>query len=483
VQEPYPDPEPLPGSRGRRAPSRGRKWLFRAGVVGLLLVGLVAGRETYLRCLADRHLQEVIAEIDRLEAPNGWRLHELEAARDPVPDEENAALVVVAALRLRPNLGPLEQLEKTLEPGEPTEQIDANRLARLRSQLQTLGPAVEEARKVADLPRGRYPVDSSRDHLPVGAAYAKQIGELARMVTWDAWLRAQDNDIDGALTSCRAVVNLGRSVGDEPRVLSQLNRAWCLERALLAVERALAQGQGDDAGLAALQQLLQDEDRQPLLLMTMRGQRAIQHAMLERVESGEIPLSRPAGDGGPLESVWERVDTVLAGDQLQTGHARYLEYMTRYVETANLPAHEQDEPMRQLDEAIHSGPRTLATFSIPRMLPDLARDMRHHQARVRCLQVALAAERYRLAHGRWPEEPAALVPGFLASVPSDPCDGNPLRFRRVADGVVVYSVGPDRQDNGGLFDRQRPRREGADIGLRLWDVARRRQPPRGEPPP
>jgi hypothetical protein len=98
------------------------------------------------------------------------------------------------------------------------------------------------------------------------------------------------------------------------------------------------------------------------------------------------------------------------------------------------------------------------------------------QAQMRCVTVALALERHRLAHGTWPTALAELPPDLLPFVPLDPFDGRPLRYRRLADGVVVYSVGPDSQDDGGdLTDNLQPE-SGKDVGFRLWDEAKRRQP-------
>ena len=62
-------------------------------------------------------------------------------------------------------------------------------------------------------------------------------------------------------------------------------------------------------------------------------------------------------------------------------------------------------------------------------------------------------------------------------VPTDPYDGLPLRYLRTADGVVVYSVGPDRSDNQGNLVRNAKPTDGTDVGFQLWDVAKRRQPP------
>ena len=45
--------------------------------------------------------------------------------------------------------------------------------------------------------------------------------------------------------------------------------------------------------------------------------------------------------------------------------------------------------------------------------------------------------------------------------------------------VAEMLIGPDGEDNGGKMDRQHPVTPGTDIGFRLWDVAKRRQPPPG----
>jgi hypothetical protein len=91
----------------------------------------------------------------------------------------------------------------------------------------------------------------------------------------------------------------------------------------------------------------------------------------------------------------------------------------------------------------------------------------------------LAAERFRRAHaGQPPPSLEALVPEFLASVPQDPFDGQPLKYRVAADSYVVYSVDINRvDDNGaihgfgtGIGGRIRPIRDDPsprDIGIRV----------------
>jgi hypothetical protein len=72
---------------------------------------------------------------------------------------------------------------------------------------------------------------------------------------------------------------------------------------------------------------------------------------------------------------------------------------------------------------------------------------------------------------------------LLAKVPADPYDGKPLRYRRLKDGVVIYCIGPDGKDDGGTFERDDFWAASTDVGLRLWDVDKRRQPPEPPKPP
>jgi len=66
---------------------------------------------------------------------------------------------------------------------------------------------------------------------------------------------------------------------------------------------------------------------------------------------------------------------------------------------------------------------------------------------------ALAAVRaYELEKGRMPRTLKALVPVYLKAVPVDPYDGKPVRLARVDDRWVLYSIGSDKEDNGGKTD-------------------------------
>lgn len=161
-----------------------------------------------------------------------------------------------------------------------------------------------------------------------------------------------------------------------------------------------------------------------------------------------------------------------------------LALMSRWVAIAAIPSWEQKTAERRFDQAIRDVPKTtvLTRLLLP-ALTKLGEVSRHKHACLRCLTVALAAERYRQANNGWPDSFDKLCPQYLPEVLLDPFDGKPLRYRRVEDGIVIYSVSSDGVDNNGNIDREHPNQAGADIGCRLWDVAKRRQTPRPKPLP
>lgn len=63
---------------------------------------------------------------------------------------------------------------------------------------------------------------------------------------------------------------------------------------------------------------------------------------------------------------------------------------------------------------------------------------------------AIALHRHRLKHGKFPVSLSALVPEFLAEMPRDFMDGQPLRYQLDPDGQFrLWSVGEDFKDDGG----------------------------------
>ena len=434
---------------------RRKTWL---GILIIGGLGIIAAYGAYLYFfLSGSKLQEVIAEADRLDP--GWRLEELEQKQEVISDDENGALVIQAAIKLwpaQPNSGKDEfwaegGMEDSIIALPLVIQLNAEQREALKQELNKASAALQEAHKLDHLSRGRFPESGSRLNGSAGMA-CQDARRIANLLYLHSVLQAQDNQPDAALATALAVLNGGRSIGDEAISLPQLVRMSCGILALRNLERVLAQGEPLAEKLLAAQRSLEDEARKPLLLRAARGDRA---DTFQKVSITEMPFFRPGNLPGIL--------------QLQT----------KCVEAAKLTPEELRSRLPELKaEASRLDPFSTRYFST---FEKLAQASIRHQACLRCAYVGLAAERYRQINRRWPDALAALVPEFLKELPADPYDSSPLKYRRLDDGIVIYSVGPDGQDNGGKLDRQNPTAPGTDIGFQLWDVPQRRQPWR--PPP
>src|SRR5262249_8258416 len=146
-----------------KKPGPRRRWLLVAGLAALPVLALVA-IHFYIDHLAELNLQEALAEADRLDP--GWRLDDLEASRDAYPDEENSALRVQPVLRLIPGSWASKEEFYHLFADLPKQhQLDAAAVAALREEMAKVTAAVGEARKLADMPHGRFPNPNPSDWL------------------------------------------------------------------------------------------------------------------------------------------------------------------------------------------------------------------------------------------------------------------------------------------------------------------------------
>lgn len=84
------------------------------------------------------------------------------------------------------------------------------------------------------------------------------------------------------------------------------------------------------------------------------------------------------------------------------------------------------------------------------------------------LELVLALQRYRRDRGEFPVELSLLVPQYLDLIPVDPCDPNglPIRYRREESvRAVVWSVGPDHSDQGGVDITRSGQPKSTDVGF------------------
>jgi hypothetical protein len=379
----------------------------------------------------------------------------------------------------------IDKLEDDILTLEPQALLDERIKKAARELVIWGGPALAGALRLADMPNGKYPLVYKNDIISTVLPHVQHVSELQWWLLFDAVDRTDAGDIDGACRTTQAMLNAARGIGDEPLAISQIVRMARVRYALRVLERVLAQGQASAAALTSLQNLVEEEEAFPALLVAMRGERAALDLLMQRLQTGEVSivelrLNVRGATRRPLPwglSKARDYATLLTLGPIKTNRAALLEHMNALVELAKRPPEEQGdwEGLKKDRTALP----TLAREICPDFVPHLFQSYKQSRAELRCAAALLAAERFRMARGRWPESLTQLVPSFLAKLPADPYDGAALRYRRLADGCLIYALGPDREDNGGVLFRGRglapPFGTHVDVGFRLWDIAARHQ--------
>ena len=281
-----------------------------------------------------------------------------------------------------------------------------------------------------------------------------------------ASLKVGDNPT--ALEDVKLSFRLAEAVHSEPILISYLVRIALLQIALQPVWEGLADHLWTDAELAAIAAEL---DRLDLLAdyhLAMRGERAFSLWAVDYVRR------RGAQGFNDLGGMEESTSAPANGDLLERtlGTASFALIPSGWFDQnklslarmqANhiLPLVNREQRLvspttARQSQAVIAGqsqrPTPYDLFS-KMLLPALthtAEKSARAQTSVDLARVAIVLERYRLAHGKYPETLEALVPQFIAKLPHDVINGQPLKYRPTDDGrFVLYSVGWNEKDDGG----------------------------------
>ena len=426
---------------------------------------------------SDPELEKIIAELDQKEP--GWRIEELEAKRKVLTPEENSALVISESYKL---LGNFEQRKPLWELGKlpdiaaikssPQQLLTPPSINLIKTTLGAFQPSLDEAKKVAKLPEGRFEITYAPNIANTILSPLDATGAITDLLTIDAFIQAQDGKSQQAMESTRAIFNIARSVGEIPFPISYQVRGRICAQSIRMLERTIALGEPSKDSLSQFQSLLENEASFPMFLHIAKANRASNYAVLSSLKKDKDMIKN-------LKGIFDLKDDEAIATKLVLEEPTILSWLLKYsnslVAIANLPQQDQQKAVTEL--ALKLNEKNMLFVKLFTSPPKKIWETSHSNlAILNCAITSLAMERYRITNGKWPRKLDELVPEYLAKLPTDPFNGEPLLVGTIPGGLVIYSVGPDLQDNNGLIDDSKPTKEGTDIGFRLWEVPMRRQP-------
>jgi hypothetical protein len=323
--------------------------------------------------------------------------------------------------------------------------------------LSKFDSAVEELRQASQRPYANIPLnyDNRVEEALTLLPYLAELKRCTQVLQLRVVAELADGQSAKALADVKLMLYLNNSLRNSPFLISHLVRMAILAVTLQPIWEGLAEHKWSDEQLVALDAELAKLDFLADYGFVMRGERVLAIASFENQRRTREMISlNPNSDG------WAYVTNKLTFMPSAYFYQNELTF-ARMEQQWVFPLIDTNarivspEALRRADAAVHAEMKHYLPYKAQEwmLLPAISTAVRKFaviQSSIDLARVACALERYRLARGDYPETLDVLAPQFIAQMPHDIINGQPLHYRRTNDGqFVLYSVGWNETDDGG----------------------------------
>jgi hypothetical protein len=346
--------------------------------------------------------------------------------------------------------------------------------------LSKYDASIEALRVASQRPLVQFDLADASD----SKAFSRMLDYLSAFKRFTQVLRLRataelaDNRGAAGLADVQLLLRLDDELRSQPLLIDQLVALAINALTVQPLYEGLVQHRWNDAQLAELEKTLAARDFLADYQRAIHGEQAFVHESLENQRlTREYKVAMDDGQGKTkIQTVSLRhlptaffYENELATARLTGQVALPLVDVTNRLISPTAVAQASADVSRQLKhfslyklEGMGALPgiiKTVKKFAVAQSSMDLA-------------QVACALERYRLANSHYPETFDALAPQYIASLPHDIINGQPLHYHRTAgENYILYSVGWNEKDDGGQVVLDKKGMIDRDRGDWVWNSA------------
>lgn len=299
----------------------------------------------------------------------------------------------------------------------------------------------------------------------------------ARILTADTRWAIEQGDSERVVANLETILGIGRQASDSNNLVGSLVGFAVGGIGVNLLEEVLTEHPEflNEEQLARLQTAFNNENITDW--MNIGGERAFIHDTIQRVYTDD-------GDGGgritatgvkvmnfvtnnyisksvvPLEeekylkaAMYVAAPAslfVVAGRKETTELAQ--RFLQQYEDLVDIPYWESKGDDTEIDEFLDANAHR--HFLLAHLLPafqQVRMSMVRLIARKEAAVVAIASQRHFFKYGTWPNSFDQLSPEFVTEFPIDQMNGKFLNIKAEENGVLIYSVGHDLDDDGGVL--------------------------------
>jgi hypothetical protein len=276
----------------------------------------------------------------------------------------------------------------------------------------------------------------------------QRIRLLSRLLALRCRVAVARGDTERAVESVEAMFEASQTLAQQQVMVEHLVRLAAVTMALRETEFLLKEVPLYDDHLALLRRNVEAIDVQSGLVAACLGERgmgyhAFHHPEQIDMAAGRATRKSSTGPGFLARPIDCLLTLELHQELIAASHQPFPEAIDAASQVENRLASivGTSDPLEKYQHRY-----TMLLFpAVWNAFHTTARGLAHRDL----VLAAIAARQFEQKHGQLPDSLAALVPEFLPAVPTDPFDGKALRFQITDEGLVLYSIGRDRKDDGG----------------------------------
>ena len=339
--------------------------------------------------------------------------------------------------------------------------------------LSKYDSAIEELGRASQRPYSNIPMnyeDGFNATQPL-YSYLTALKRCSQVLQLRAAAELADGQSAKALDDVKLLLRLSDSIRNSPFLISHLVRLVMVSMELQPIGEGLARHEWSDEQLVALDAELAKMDFLGDYEFAMRGERTFAIASFENQRRTREVIV-PQEDGSVITNSLRFMPSAYFY-QNELAFARMnQQWILPLVDMETRVA--SPETLRRADQAVHTEMNHYSPYKTQSLIafPAVSHSVMifaFYQASIDLARVACALERYRLAHGQYPEALDALTPQVVEKIPHDIINGQPLHYRPSDDGqFILYSVGWNETDDGGQVALKKNGSEDREKGDWVW---------------
>jgi hypothetical protein len=400
----------------------------------------------------------------------GERLSLSDYVVKPVPAEQNFAetpILRAIAYKSRMDTNAWEKFRsvrgiQTFSPMGP-DVVRKENAEEILSAFQAIEPEIAELRAAAKRPYAQF----TNNH---ANAFLADVPNFVAMRTVTQFLLVHSyaelatGHPDRAFADIEVVHRLADALNVPSTLVTAMIRVAILGATLQPFEQGLSTGAWSDQELAAFQKYFESVDLLAGFDAALRG--GERNSITKLVEDLPRQQLTETVVGRDVQNMKEYLFKLAVRwcprGWLYQNAVNYSRMMQKSVEAYDVRAQRVfpekcDGALAYILEQLQvaSPFKYLASRAVPN-IAKATQAMAQQHACLREAAVACALERYRRAHGEYPENLAALVPQSMTKLPNDLMTGEALKYQRTDQSKFrLYSVGWNLKDDDGISTKDR----------------------------